>query len=153
MVDDGWYLLGEISDKEYRLFILDYIKEIKVSKNDIFEAVDYKDIDEMIKHSKTVWHITSPKIKIKARLNSRIALKILEMEEKGVYYFSNQKILKTHKDGSITIEFETGDDGKLQIDFKKQVYPWLPDIEILSPKKYVDFIAEDLCKKDIQKRK
>jgi hypothetical protein len=145
MVDDGWYLLGERKNREYRLFILEYIKDIKTLKNEVFEPPDYEYIDKMISHAKTIWHITYPKVKIKAKINNIISLKILEMEEKGVYYFSNQEIISKDRDGNIVIEFEAADDGDLQIDFKKQVYPWLPDIEIISPKRYVDFMKKDLC--------
>jgi predicted DNA-binding transcriptional regulator YafY len=145
MVDDGWYLLGRKKDNQYRLFILDYIKDVKILKNEVFESPDYEYIDKMISHSKTIWHITHPKVKIKAKIASIISLKILEMEEKGVYYFSNQKIIKKNSDGSLVVEFEAADDSDLQIDFKKQVYPWLPDIEIISPRRYVDFMKKDLC--------
>jgi len=145
--NDGWYLLSQFEDEEFmRVFLIDFIDDIKISEKN-YEALsdsEMEEIDRVISQSKCIWYLTAKKVNVEAVLDKKIARKVKEMEEKGVSYFADQKILKENEDGSILISFKVGDDSLYQVDFKRQVYPWLPDIKIISPKKYKDFLKNDL---------
>jgi predicted DNA-binding transcriptional regulator YafY len=142
IVEDGWYLFGKLSDSdELRTFLVNYIQNVETTNTSFdvnFDAVN------RIYNAKTIWALTQKDIVyVEAELSNRIAHKILEL--KGKFdYFANQEILEEKEDGTIIIGFEVADDNDVQVDFKYQVYRWLPDIKILSPDKYVDFIKEDL---------
>lgn len=146
--NDGWYLLGQF-DSEYfvRTFLIDFVTDIEISESTYRSSdEELEKIEKDVDHARSIWYLSSPKIKVKALLSKEIAYKIKEMAREGVNYFSEQKIIKENKDGSILITFKVADDGLYQVDFKRQVYSWLPDIEILSPKSYRDFLKEDLRK-------
>ncbi len=146
IMEDGWYLLAKKqNDKILRTFIVDFISDIDIGEK-ITEEIDIGKIDETVRNAKTIWYIGQKKVTIKAQLSSQISHKVLEMAEKGITYFSNQKIVNKDENNNLIINFDIADDDNFQVDFKKQVYPWLPDIKILSPKKFVNFIKSDLKK-------
>jgi predicted DNA-binding transcriptional regulator YafY len=140
--DDGWYLAGQfIDENDYRTFSMNKISDINL-QNEEFQDIP-KDFEETAKHAKSPWFITTNKINVEAVLSSNISYKFLEMEDMGIKYFSYQKIIEDRNPyGDIKVKFKVADD-PYGVDFKKQVYPWLPDIKILRPKKLLNQIKKD----------
>lgn len=146
--NDGWYLLGQFDNENFiRTFLIDFISNIKIYDTTYkYVGNEMEMIERDIDQAKSIWYLSSPKITVKALLSKEIGYKIKEMAKKGVSYFSEQEIIKENDDGSLIISFKVADDGLYQVDFKRQVYFWLPDIKILSPDMYKEFLRKDLKK-------
>ncbi len=150
--EDGWYLLVyDFESNQFKTFLIDHIR-LKGTERIIDSSIiklkqdKLREIENSIKNAKSIWYIgnTENLKEVIAILTKSVSYKIIDMEKKGISYFSEQKIIERFDDGSIKIKFKVADDGAFQVDFKKQVYPWIPDIKILKPKKYVEIVKRDM---------
>ncbi len=126
-----WYLVAR-HDGVIKKYALDYIEspEIGIQHSDSGDEVD-----KLLSDSKNVWFRDKEKTKVTIHVDSVVA----DYFQRKVF-FPGQRILETHDDGSLSLEFEAFN----RKDMFNLVIRWIPNIVITKPKRYREFMKKQL---------
>jgi len=128
-----WYLLARLDDNEQiRTFRLEKIKEAQLLEK-TFSMPDNLKI--LLDNSVNIWFSDKRDKEIILKLDACIAGYF-----KQKIYFSNQKIIKTEKDGSIVVSTKVGQyEEALHV-----LMTWLPHVQVIKPPEFKDILTQIL---------
>ena len=128
-----WYLLA-LNDqaKGIRTFRLDKIKKVEL----LSKSFDVpKNLHAMLDQSTNIWFSGKRDKTVVLHIDAQVAGFF-----KKKAYVPLQKIQKTRKDGSLTVECKVGND----MEILPTILHWIPYIRVVSPASLKDKIAHDL---------
>ena len=126
-----WYLVAR-HDGIIKKFALDHIESPEVG---IHHSDNGDGVEKLLSDSKNVWFRDKKKTKVTVEVDSDVA----DYFQRKVF-FPSQNILKTHTDGSLTVEFEAFN----REDMFNLVIRWIPHLIVKKPKRYSDFMKKQL---------
>ncbi|MDD3009347.1 MAG: WYL domain-containing protein [Arcobacter sp.] len=131
--DGIWYLFGkDLDDEKIKTVFIHEIIDMKI-KTEKFK-ID-KPIESILENVHSAWFEDGNYMEIKVKVNAKIAF---NFKLKNI--LPSQKILKEFDDGSLLIQFGV----TTEEDIDNILKAWIPDIEIISPKKYRDNFIKEL---------
>lgn len=121
--DGFWYLLCRVDHKESIIKLrLDNVSDVEVlNKHFVYED----NLKKVLNDSTNVWFKEKRQITVQMKVDKKVAPYFAKKK-----YFPIQKIVKTHKDGSITIESKIS----FHMELVPDVLKWIPYIKVISPK-------------------
>ncbi len=132
--DGIWYLFAkDETTQKIKTFMMSKIKKVKVLKNK--HTKSQKDINHILEKIHSAWFEDGQSYDVKVKVYPNIAHYFKQKE-----YLQSQEIVEELDDGSIIVSFEVSHDE----DIDNIIKSWLPDIEILEPKRYRDKIKKEL---------
>jgi len=132
--DGIWYLVAkDETDQKIKTFMLSRIKKIKILKNK--HKVSQKQIEQILDKTHSAWFEDGQSYEVKIKVYPEIAIYFKQRD-----FLQSQTILEEYDDGSLLISFEITHDE----DIDNIIKSWLPDIEVLEPKRYRDKLADEL---------
>jgi len=127
-----WYLIAE-HEKKIKKFCLDFIDEIKAIRSSVF---DHEKVEKLLDNSRNLWFHDSEKTKVTVEIKECVSHYFIRK-----VFFPAQEIKETLKNGNIVVDFEVYNRG----DLASLIFKWIPNIKIISPKKYKKFIKDELA--------
>ena len=129
-----WYLLAkDRADNRIKTYLVADITEFRATP-DVF-ASDYVDIDKLLENVHSAWFDDGNSFEVHVKVAKEIA-----HFNKNKKYLTSQRILNKYNDGSLLVSFEVSHDE----DVDNLIKAWLPHIEIVSPKRLRDKLANEL---------
>ncbi len=129
-----WYLVAKDEvDQKTKTFMLSRIQKIKILPNK--HKVSQKYIEQLLDKTHSAWFEQGQSYEVKIKVESNIAHFFKQRE-----FLQSQKILEELDDGSLIVTFEITHDE----DIDNVIKSWLPDIEVLEPKRYANKIKKEL---------
>ncbi len=132
--DGFWYLFAQdLKTKKMKNYILSEIKKLK-DLNKHYKMSPEK-IDNILKNVHSAWFEDGIAYTVKIKVNKNIAH---YFKQRNFLY--SQKILKEFENGDLHLSFDVTHDE----DIDNIIKSWLPDIEVLEPKRYKEKIISEL---------
>lgn len=132
--DGIWYLLAkDRTDRKIKTYFIAYIEEFRAT-SEIF-ADKYVDVDKLLENVHTAWFDDGNSFEVQVKITKEIA-HYFELKK----HLVSQKTLKKYSDGSLLISFEVSHDE----DVDNLLKAWLPNIEIISPKRFREKLINEL---------
>jgi predicted DNA-binding transcriptional regulator YafY len=128
-----WYLLGK-HEENVKKFVLDYIKQIKPSRN-FYDKIP-ENFEKQLKGSDNIWFDDKTE-EVEVKIDKFIAN---YFKRKNI--LRSQKIIKENKNKTLFLKFCVSNEK----DLFHQIIPWIPYVKIIKPKKYKDFLNKELSK-------
>ena len=129
-----WYLVAkDESDKKIKTFMIDKIKDIEILPNK--HKVSGQKVQTILEKIHSAWFEDGESFRV-----------VVKVYPKIVHFFKVKEFLKSQKieeelgDGSLIVSFEVSH----YEDIDNIIKSWLPDIEVLEPKKYANKIKQEL---------
>jgi len=132
--DGIWYLVAkDETDQKTKTFMLNRIQEVETRHNKY--KVSQQQIQIMLEKTHSAWFDEGNCFFVKIKVSQNIAIYFKQKD-----FLQSQKIEKELEDGSLIVSFEVSHDE----DIDNIIKSWLPDIEVLEPKRYRDKIIKEL---------
>ena len=97
--------------------------------------ISQKQIEQVLKKTHSAWFEDGQSFEVKIKVDSVIAIYFKQKE-----FLQSQVILEEYDDGSLLVSFEVSHDE----DIDNIIKSWLPNIEIIEPKRLRDKIIQEL---------
>ena len=127
-----WYLLAYGKDELILKLRLDKIKKVNQLETTFSRP---KKLEKILQDSATIWFEENRKIKASLIIDSEVATYFKKRE-----YFPKQKIVKTAKDGTLTIECSIG---KYE-EILPTILEWIPHIVVKEPKELKELVSQKI---------
>jgi len=132
--DGIWYLVAKDEvDQKTKTFMLSRIKDFEILPNKY--KVSQQKIQKLLDNTHSAWFEEGQRYKVVVKVYPNIVHFFKQKD-----FLQSQKIEEELKDGSLIISFEVSHDE----DIDNIIKSWLPDIEVLKPKRYKDKIKKEL---------
>ena len=133
--DGIWYIVAkDEQDQKTKSFMLNRIEKIDILPNK--HKVTQKQIEILLDKTHSAWFEEGECYTVIVKVHSNIAHYFKQKD-----FLQSQNILEeSKKDGSLKVSFEVSHDE----DIDNIIKSWLPDIEVLEPKRYKDKIKNEL---------
>ena len=132
--DGIWYLVAKDEvDQRTKTFMLSRIEKIKILPNK--HKISQEKIQRILDTTHSAWFEEGQCYKVKIKVYSNIAHYFKQKD-----FLQSQIIQEELDDGSLIVEFEVSHDE----DIDNIIKSWLPDIEVLEPKRYANKIKKEL---------
>jgi len=132
--DGIWYLVAKDEiDKKTKTFMLSRIKDIKILPNK--HKISQEKIQKILDTTHSAWFEEGQCYEVKIKVYSNIAHYFKQKD-----FLQSQVIQDELSDGSLIVTFEVSHDE----DIDNIIKSWLPDIEVIEPKRYAKKIKEEL---------
>lgn len=132
--DGIWYLVAKDEvDQKTKTFMLSRIQNIKVLPNK-HKTTQHK-IQKLLENTHSAWFEEGQCYKVTVKVSSNIAHYFKQRN-----FLQSQIIEEEQKDGSLIVSFEVSHDE----DIDNIIKSWLPDIEVIEPKRYANKIKKEL---------
>lgn len=128
--DGFWYLLAYGKDETILKLRLDKIQNAKLSDTTF---IPHAPLEKILNDSASIWFEENRKHKVRLIINAQVA-KYFEKRA----YFPKQEIVKTAKDGTLTIECAVG----RYEEILPTILQWMPHILVQEPKELIDLITK-----------
>ena len=125
-----WYLLAYGKDEHILKLRLDKIKSIKPLATHFSRP---QKLEKILRDSASIWFEENRKIKVNLTVDREVAQYFKKRE-----YFPKQKIVKTAKDGTLTVECAVGRFEEIL----PTILEWIPYIVVQDPKELKDLVAQ-----------
>ena len=127
-----WYLLAYGKDELILKLRLDKIKSAKPLATHFSRP---KKLDKILQDSASIWFEENRKIKVHLIVDGEVAQYFKKRE-----YFPKQKIVKTAKDGTLTVECSVG----RYEEILPTILEWIPHIVVQEPKELKDLVVDKI---------
>ncbi len=132
--DGIWYLFAkDIEANKIKTFMLSKIKDLEIMSKK--HNVSQKQIEQVLEKTHSAWFEDGQCFEVKIKVDSVIAIYFKQKE-----FLQSQVILEEYDDGSLLVSFEVSHDE----DIDNIIKSWLPNIEIIEPKRLRDKIIQEL---------
>jgi len=132
--DGIWYLVAKDKlDNKTKTFMLSRIEDIKILKNK--HKISQEKIQKILDTTHSAWFEEGNCYEVKIKVYPNIAIYFKQKD-----FLQSQKIEQELQDGSLIVTFEVSHDE----DIDNIIKSWLPDIEVLEPKRYANKIKKEL---------
>lgn len=132
--DGIWYLLAKDEmDQKIKTFMLKRIKRIKTLPNK--HKVSQKYIEQVLDKTHSAWFEEGASYKVKVKVYPKISHYFKQRD-----FLQSQEIEEEYDDGSLIVSFEVSHDE----DIDNIIKSWIPDIEVIEPKRYMEKIKVEL---------
>ena len=132
--DGIWYLVAKDEvDKKTKTFMLSRIERIEILSNK--HKVSQQKIQKILDTTHSAWFEEGNCFNVKIKVYPKIAHFFKQRD-----FLQSQKIEEELEDGTLIVSFEVSHDE----DIDNIIKSWLPDIEVLEPKRYRDKIKKEL---------
>ncbi len=132
--DGIWYLFAKnLNTNKMKNYILSEIKEVK-DLNRPYKMTQEK-IDNILKNVHSAWFEDGTAYTVIIKVNKNISHYFKQRD-----FLHSQEILEEFENGDLCISFEVTHDE----DIDNIIKSWLPDIEVLQPKRYKEKIISEL---------
>jgi predicted DNA-binding transcriptional regulator YafY len=129
-----WYLVAKDEvDQRTKTFMLNRIKEVEIKPNK--HKVSQQQVQVMLEKTHSAWFQEGNCFFVKIKVDKNIAIYFKRKD-----FLQSQKIEDELEDGSLIVSFEVSHDE----DIDNIIKSWLPDIEVLEPKRYRTKILKEL---------
>lgn len=128
--DGFWYLLAYGKDETILKLRLDKIQDAKLSDTTF---IPHAPLEKILNDSASIWFEENRKHKVRLIINAQVA-KYFEKRT----YFPKQEIVKTAKDGTLTIKCAVG----RYEEILPTILQWMPHILVQEPKELIDLITK-----------
>lgn len=127
-----WYLLAYGKDELILKLRLDKIQGVKPLSTTFQRPAK---LEKILQDSASVWFEENRKLKVRLTIDAEVAKYFKQRE-----YFPKQKIVKTAKDGTLTVESQVG----RYEEITPVILEWIPYIVVDSPKELADIISSKI---------
>ena len=132
--DGIWYLVAKDElDQKTKTFMLSRIQKIETLQNK--HKVSQKYIEQVLDKTHSAWFEEGNCFEVKIKVYKNIAHYFKQRD-----FLQSQIIEEELDDGSLIVSFEVSHDE----DIDNIIKSWLPDIEVLEPKRYANKIKKEL---------
>jgi len=132
--DGIWYLVAkDETDQRTKTFMLKRINNIKILKNK--HKISQEKIQKILDTTHSAWFEEGQCYCVKIKVYPNISHYFKQKD-----FLQSQKIEEELEDGSLIVSFEVSHDE----DIDNIIKSWLPDIEVLEPKRYANKIKQEL---------
>lgn len=127
-----WYLLAYGKDETILKLRLDKIKGAQVLETTFARP---QKLEKILQDSASIWFEENRKIKVRMTIDGEVAQYFKKRE-----YFPKQKIVKTAKDGTLTVECAVGRFEEIV----PTILEWIPHIVVQEPKELKTLVADKI---------
>ena len=132
--DGIWYLVAKDEfDNKTKTFMINRINDVDTIYNK--HKVTQQEVQEIIDKTHSAWYVEGNCYEVKIKVYPNIAIYFKQKD-----FLQSQKIEQELQDGSLIVTFEVSHDE----DIDNIIKSWLPDIEVLEPKRYANKIKKEL---------
>lgn len=132
--DGFWYFFAkDLSDGRVKTFRLSEILDVQVTGR--YYTVTPQEIENILGKAHSAFYCDGNSFKVVIKVTKAVALYF-----KNKDFLESQRVEEEYEDGSLKVSFEVSSDE----DIDNIIKSWLPDIEVLEPKRYKDKIVQEL---------
>lgn len=132
--DGFWYLFAkDLEDNRVKTFYLSHIK--KMTSLGTYHKTSNQMIEDVLNRVHSAFFTDGNSFKVLIKVYPKVSQYFKSRD-----FLTSQEIVKENEDGSLLVRFEVTHDE----DIDNIIKSWLPDIEVLEPKRYKEKILQEL---------
>lgn len=132
--DGLWYLYArDLRDERIRTWLMRDLRDVRLEART--HDLSHEQIEKALEHTHTAWFEDGGNFEVVVKVYPEIA-EFFRLRK----HLSSQKIMQEYDDGALLVSFDVSSDE----DVDNLIKSWLPHIEVVSPKRFRDRIADEL---------